>query len=226
VEAPDLELIYVGDPMCSWCWGFAPVLEHLDARFDMDLSVIAGGLRPGDASQEMDDSLKAYLDREWQKIEEQTGQRFDRTTLDREGWVYDTMTADTAIVTMRTHNSPETLRFFNRVQQAFYAEAVDVTETDSYPSLLEGFGVNTDAFVADLTSEEMKKTTWQDFVAAHRMGITGFPTLLLREGNAGHVLTRGYAPYEPIEAVIRGFVESEYPDAVSGLVCELDGEPC
>ena len=21
--------LYLGDPMCSWCWGFAPVLERL-----------------------------------------------------------------------------------------------------------------------------------------------------------------------------------------------------
>lgn len=22
----DLEFIYVGDPLCSWCWGFSPAL--------------------------------------------------------------------------------------------------------------------------------------------------------------------------------------------------------
>ena len=27
--ARDAELIYVGDPMCSWCWGFAPVAQAL-----------------------------------------------------------------------------------------------------------------------------------------------------------------------------------------------------
>ena len=142
MEAPDLELIYVGDPMCSWCWGFAPVLEHLDARFDLPLTVVAGGLRPGDAAQEMDDRLKGYLDQEWRKIEEATGQPFDRATLDRDGWTYDTMTADTAVVTMRAHNPTETLRFFNRVQQAFYAEAVDVTDAGAYPPLLEGFDID------------------------------------------------------------------------------------
>lgn len=25
-----VEFVYVGDPMCSWCWGFAPALEKLD----------------------------------------------------------------------------------------------------------------------------------------------------------------------------------------------------
>ena len=226
MEAPDLELIYVGDPMCSWCWGFAPVLEHLDARFDLPLTVVAGGLRPGDAAQEMDDRLKTYLDQEWRKIEEVTGQPFDRTALDRDGWTYDTMTADTAVVTMRAHNPTETLRFFNRVQQAFYAEAVDVTDTGAYPALLEGFDIDVTTFVEALTSEEMKRLTWQDFVTAHRMGVTGFPTLLLRDSNAGHILTSGYAPYEPIEEVIRGFLNEQYPNAVAGLVCALDGEPC
>ena len=25
----DARLLYVMDPMCSWCWGFAPVVEAL-----------------------------------------------------------------------------------------------------------------------------------------------------------------------------------------------------
>ena len=28
------EIIYVGDPMCSWCWGFSPVLNRIRADYD------------------------------------------------------------------------------------------------------------------------------------------------------------------------------------------------
>ena len=34
-------LLYVMDPMCSWCWGFAPVLESLAEQ------AAAAGVPPG-----------------------------------------------------------------------------------------------------------------------------------------------------------------------------------
>ena len=43
----DFEFVYVGDPMCSWCWGFAPVLERMQEVYDVPLRVVVGGLRPG-----------------------------------------------------------------------------------------------------------------------------------------------------------------------------------
>ena len=41
-------LLYVMDPMCSWCWGFAPVLESLAeqaAAAGVSLQLVLGGLR-------------------------------------------------------------------------------------------------------------------------------------------------------------------------------------
>jgi len=42
-------LLYVADPMCSWCWGFAPVIADICAAFGDRLPVrpVMGGLRPG-----------------------------------------------------------------------------------------------------------------------------------------------------------------------------------
>ena len=40
------EILYFGDPMCSWCWGFAPVLKSIyeDFKADAPLSIVVGGL--------------------------------------------------------------------------------------------------------------------------------------------------------------------------------------
>jgi len=42
-------LIYVVDPMCSWCWGFSPVLKELMRQYQGQISfqLMVGGLRPG-----------------------------------------------------------------------------------------------------------------------------------------------------------------------------------
>ncbi|HAB02762.1 MAG TPA: disulfide bond formation protein DsbA, partial [Pseudomonas sp.] len=43
-------LLYVMDPMCSWCWGFAPVASALieqAAQAGIATHLVAGGLRSG-----------------------------------------------------------------------------------------------------------------------------------------------------------------------------------
>ena len=43
-------LIYVMDPMCSWCWGFAPVAAALIAQAHeagVPTHLVVGGLRTG-----------------------------------------------------------------------------------------------------------------------------------------------------------------------------------
>ena len=44
-----MEMIYIADPMCSWCYGFRPVISALAARFGgkLPLRLMMGGLRAG-----------------------------------------------------------------------------------------------------------------------------------------------------------------------------------
>lgn len=220
----DLEFIYVGDPMCSWCWGFAPVIEQLDRRFAIPVRVVAGGLRPGDAAEPMSDRMREVLLHHWDQVADRTGQPFDRSGLDREDWTYDTMKADTALVTMRTLEPDHVLPFLTRLQRAFYAEATDLTDSAVYSDLAAEFGIDGDSFVDVLESEEMFRTTWHDFAEARSLGATGFPSLYLRDDSVPYTVTRGYYPYEPLEEAILGFLEERHPVEAAGLVC--DGEIC
>ena len=46
----NIEIIYVGDPMCSWCYGIAPELKKLKSHYDtknIPFKIIVNGLRPG-----------------------------------------------------------------------------------------------------------------------------------------------------------------------------------
>ena len=44
-------LIYFADPMCSWCYGFSPVIAQIRQTFGraLPIEVVMGGLRPGNA---------------------------------------------------------------------------------------------------------------------------------------------------------------------------------
>ena len=221
----ELELVYVADPMCSWCWGFAPVIEKVEASFDIPLRIIIGGLRPGDRAEPID-RVRDYISHHWTQVAAASGQPFDHAGLDRDDWMYDTLMADTAVVTMRETAQHETRRFLDTVQRAFYSQRIDVTEAEAYRGLVSGFPVDPDEFVIQIRSEEMKAATEQDFLEAQWLGVTGFPTLLLRDGASTSPISYGYAPFETVASRINGLIEKNHPDDADGLVCDLTGGVC
>ncbi len=195
------EFIYIGDPMCSWCWGFAPELEQLTAsRPTIPLRIVVGGLRPGPAAEPMTDRMQAYLGHHWDQVAARSGQPFDYSILERRDWSYDTETACRAVVSMRETNPDETFGFFKRIQHAFYAEGIDVTDVDAYPPLLEGTDSDPEAFMTLFTSEDSRKAAWRDFAQARQWGVSGFPTLLARTGTSARVIARGYTTAAEIQA--------------------------
>ena len=217
----ELEFVYIGDPMCSWCWGFAPVAERMQGVYDVPLRVIVGGLRPGPEAAELDDQLAGVLGHHWEQVEAASGQPFDRAFLERrDGWRYDTETPAIAMVTMRELNESQTLRFLSRLQRAFYAEGVDVTNPAEYPPLIEGFDVDGDRFADLLASDEMKKRAWSDFAESRSLGVSGFPTLLAREGEDWAVLTRGFVPADRLLPALSDYLLTRYADVGEALFCE------
>ena len=218
------EFIYVGDVMCSWCWGFAPTLTKLTENFQIPMRVVNGGLRPGDSAEALDDRMAGFLGHHWDQVSEASGQPFDRGFLDRrDGWIYDTELPAIAVSTMRQADEPSTLEFFSRLQQAFYAEGIDVTDPAEYETLLDGFPVDKSGFLTEMATTEMKWKAWEDFEESRAMGITGFPALLLRLDGEHIIVTRGYAPYESLEMPLVNFLRDRVGEERLGAVCSIDG---
>lgn len=202
MENPLRKLIYVGDPMCSWCWGFAPEIESLAE--DYLVETIVGGLRPGPSAQPLDDRMADFLGHHWVEIAERTSQPFDTSFLDRrDGWVYDTEPAAIAVVTMRDMSRLRTLDYFTEVQHAFYAQGDDVTDFDVLAGVAEGFEVDTSEFRERLETQEAKQRAWADFSQARSWGISGFPTLVGElTGDRLALLARGWTRADVIRARI------------------------
>lgn len=208
MASPVSKLIYVGDPMCSWCWGFAPEIEDL-AR-EHRVAIVVGGLRPGPMAQELDDRLAGSLRHHWVEVGERTGQPFDTSFLERrDGWVYDTEPAAIAVACFREVDEPRTLSYFTRVQRAFYAEGRDVTDFEVLGDLAAEFGAESDDFAAALSGDDAKERAWADFSQARNWGISGFPSLVAELQDARlALLARGWVEAEVLRARIASLDEA------------------
>jgi len=210
MESP--HLIYFADPMCSWCYGFSPVIEDIRRAFGraLPIRVIMGGLRPG-TDTPMTEAAKAEVAGHWAHVHEATGLPFDPAALEREGFLYDTDPAARAVVVVRRDGEELAVRYLARVQRAFYAEAQDVTSGEVLADLAAELGVERDRFVAQWASEEAKAETWRDYAISQRAGVTGFPTLVggPNADGAFGVVTRGYAASEPVVAALKAWSSQE-----------------
>ena len=203
------EILYVGDPMCSWCWGFAPVISRVYEQYAdvVSFSFMVGGLHAYD-THPMDDGYKATIKHHWESVEKRTGQPFTYRFFDREGFVLDTEPACRAAVTVRNLN-PEIAfpKYFEEIHRAFYFDDKDTTDTDTLADLGKVAGVDRADFVDTFENNATKVETANDFKNSREMGVNGYPTVLLKDERGYGLLTAGYRPFEQLQAVLEDWVK-------------------
>ena len=207
------EIIYIGDPMCSWCYGFAPVIQALhDKHKDKaKMTLVLGGLRVGD-EHVVDDARIKFLREHWVDIGERTGQKFALDILENTGWIYNTEWACRAVVVMRKLKPELAYAYFGAVQANFYANNLDPSLPETYGDEAEKFDIDRDEFLKLYNSDEIKQETAQDFVWSQQHGITGFPSVLVKEGDKLGALTLGYQPIENIAGPLEHWLEQGFPE--------------
>ena len=216
--SPTKHLVYFADPMCSWCYGFAPVIAELAERFEerLPLQMVMGGLRAGNTTP-MRTEDKAYIRSAWTNVNQATGQPFDFHFLEREGFVYDTEPACRAVVTARRLKPAMELPFMARVQQAFYAENRDMTSADEIADVAEEAGFEREAFSAAFLAPDTRNDTFRDFLTAQQLEIRGFPTLIAGNNQEGYaLLTNGYRPLDDLAGPLERWWAAGAPVKATG----------
>jgi putative protein-disulfide isomerase len=190
-----VNLIYVLDPMCSWCYGFGkPLQTFLDTVPDTELTLIVGGLRPF-TTEALSDAKRNEILTHWHHVGEASGQTFAQaplTAMHASGFIYDTEPACRAIVTVREHWPAHAWHYTKAIQRAFYAEAKNITHADVLADIAADAGLDREAFIIALESDAMKDATRSDFAQAQAWGIRGFPALIAAHKDALHMVSNGY----------------------------------
>ena len=211
-----LHFIYFSDPMCSWCWGFSPVVETLRRRYGeiLPIRLVMGGLRPGTEAP-MTDEAKRQMLGYWEQVAKVTGQGFCDGLLDIPGFAYDTDPAARAVVLARRTGAEAALDYLARAQAAFYAEGRNVTDPEVLADIAAEMGFHRQSFRAALGEEALKQETWRDYAIAQRAGATGFPTLILGPKADGTyaLVCRGYQDAQTVVSGIDALLATARPAA-------------
>lgn len=223
--AVDREFIYVGDPMCSWCYGFAPVVKRVATEFDLPMRVKVGGLRAFENAQPLAPEFRTFLISEWARIAEVTGQPFSTVALEREGAVYDTGPPDQAVVAARNLDEGATLDFFATIQHAFYADGRDITQREVLLDIAAEFGFDRATFGSAF--DDAHDDTLRDFAETRSWGVTGYPTLLIRTGDEMVRATAGYVSFDQLQPQLNAWFDAHPVVTIaSALACDIETGLC
>ncbi|MFS4481731.1 DsbA family protein [Hyunsoonleella sp. 2307UL5-6] len=200
----DEELFYIGDPMCSWCWGISPqinALQRYATKEHIKFNLIMGGLRPG-GGQEWDESFKQYLKHHWQQVSKRSGQPFSFSLFEKDAFNYDTEPACRAVVTARTLAPEKTLTFYELIQYYFYATSKDPKQLEFYKPICETLDIDFKVFSDNFNSKSIKAATKADFIKSRDLGIQGFPSVVFRQKDKLYVIARGYTEFDALKTSI------------------------
>ena len=192
-------LWYFVDPMCSWCWGFAPTFEKIKETFEdqVRIAIIMGGLRPG-GKDPVTTKFRDDILHHWHEVEKMTGAGFNFEDAMPEGFIYNTEIPSRAIIAVSEILSEEIYSYYKTLQEAFYRDSVDITQEAQLVMFAERHGIEPEKFRESFHSDAMHNKALDHFKKAREFGVSGFPSLILQRDEGYHLITNGYRPYDDI----------------------------
>ncbi len=193
------QLLYIADPMCSWCFAFAPILQRVreDLVDGVQFRLILGGLAEDD-EEPMSAETSEYIRGAWRSIEARTPVRFnweywERCTPRRSTWP-----ACRAVLAAGVRGE----EMFEAIQQAYYQGARDPSDLGVLADIAEELGFARQPFAIAIQSPEMRRELLSQFEQRRQIGARAFPSIAVRRAADVQLLTSGWVEEAGLRAVL------------------------
>lgn len=176
-------LYYVHDPMCSWCYGFAPVWQQVKSSLPAGIQLVSlvGGLAP-DSDVPMPLALREKLKATWHQIENSIpGAYFNFDFWTRNVPRRSTYPACRAVICAREMAAKEE-QMIAGIQQAYYQQAENPSDLDTLISVADSIGLNAEAFRQKIQSTSLNENFMRELQRVQALGVFSFPSLVIEAG--------------------------------------------
>ena len=198
-------LLYVTDPMCSWCWGFRPTLARLEeVAVGVPVELVLGGLAP-DSSEPMPEETRAYVQAAWRAVSARTGASFNFEFWERCAPRRSTWPACRAVLLGRAAGKEREL--FAAIQSAYYERALNPSDSEVLADLAEEVGMEREAFLEALHGPRAQATLEADRALASELGARSFPSLGVEHDGRLELLFSGWCDPDQVETIWRRWAQ-------------------
>lgn len=207
-------LYYAHDPMCSWCWAFAPVWEKLKLTIKNDYSDIIqiqqllGGLAP-DSDEPMPEDMQQYLKKTWATIQERVpGTKFNFDFWEQCSPRRSTWRACRAVIAARQQSEKFESVMTRAIQRAYYLNARNPSNFSTLAAIAEEIGLDRVRFSEELDAPETHAAHQNEMQQVRQLGIQGFPSLVLVRDSVAHGVLVDFSGIEKTLAHIGRLLET------------------
>ena len=194
-------LYYIHDPMCSWCWGYAPTWKTLLKNLPnfIEVEYVVGGLAP-DSNSPMPVEQQNMIQNHWRNIEKKLGTEFNY-----DFWANNTprrSTYNACRAVIAADNQGFQQEMIEGIQQAYYLHAKNPSDIDVLIRVAEKLGkqssitLNVATFINDLKGIETEKELCRQIKLARTLTQQGFPSLVIAVNGVNHQIVLDYRQYE------------------------------
>lgn len=199
-----IQLFYVYDPFCRWCFGFHPIIEKIEKRFDgrMTVTALPGGLAIDENAESIREGYPGLME-EVERVEEVTRQKFGepfKLLIEEGSYVIDSLAPALAQMIVNEKEPGRSVEFAGRVQAKIFKEGGDIKELSVLKELIRDFSITEAEFERLMKSKETEQKTRENFEWCRGKGAGVFPSLLIKIGEEFGLMSKGYRPFDTIES--------------------------
>lgn len=188
------KILFVTDPLCSWCWAMAPEIKRVQESLAVEFGLLLGGLGL-DVSQPLTTAAKVHFRNLWDRVAETTQQSFSGR-FPAENFVYNSTSACAAVLAARGLTSQATFAYLDSLQARFFLDAENINNVEVQVQVAVALGFDKTEFCQ---AREMMTadTVASEFASAKGYGSNVLPTVLLEDATGQrHLIAGGYTTAE------------------------------
>lgn len=172
-------LYYVYDPMCSWCYAFAPTFEEVKNKLNDNINIvyIPGGLAKHSA-EIMPKDMQTKIESIWYEIETAVGTKFNHDFWTKCEPRRSTYLSCQATIAARLQNKE--YEMIKGIQEAYYQKAMNPSDKDTLITVAKSIGLDIKRFKKELTAESTITLFEKDLNLRRRLYVRAFPSLVLK----------------------------------------------
>ncbi|MBO3065163.1 DsbA family protein [Staphylococcus shinii] len=190
IETSKQTLYYITDPMCSHCWAFEPTLNKLLVQYGhlFNFQMVMGGLLEKWGEGPIDPAngifKPADVTPHWQEVGQYSRMPIDGTIMEIDP-VQSSYPASRIYKAIQYLDSPiAAIKFIRLVREAVFVFNKNISDKNVLKSLLQLFYKNEktsriEDILALSDNDKGKQLLLEDFDLVHKLGVRGFPTIVL-----------------------------------------------
>ena len=191
------KLIYVHDPMCSWCWGFRETFIAFKQAYGAHFYIekVVGGLA-ADSAEPMDTGLREQLEHTWRVVAQKTGAQFNHDFWRQCTPRRSTYMSCRAVIIAGDFDLYDAM--IEAIQFGYYRHAQNPSEVTTLVQLASNLGMDSTDFENKLLSPETDERLQAQIRYARSIGGNHFPSLFVEQEERTTEIAVNYTSHQQL----------------------------